>query len=264
MHSELKSIQDQKNLLERRLETMNKRVKKTKKVKNERTEPWNKNKFLLYNPNKKRMESTLVNQGIIRPSSKQKNFRHGRTYSGLKSGRNTWSRGGGLIYSGLSNGKKQRNGRKKHASIGFRSTSKKMGRKSSRKRNEEDFKVRGLRKESPSIVDAVKRHEFMNVPPQELSNDKRNKMIEREKMSKLFTRDRRQKAKNDFMDRAMFNVEKQKLNKKKLQEKYYNYDFKPQINKNRINIYKGNNHKNVYTKTIEKQKPTERNGMNKI
>jgi hypothetical protein len=119
-------------------------------------------------------------------------------------------------------------------------------------KNEEDFRVKGLRKESPSMVDAVKRHEFVNVRPKEISNEKRNKMIESEKMSKLFTKDRRKKAKNDFMDRTVFNLEKQKMNKKRLQEKYYNYDFKPEINRKRINIYDKKLHKNVYKKNFDR------------
>jgi hypothetical protein len=102
-------------------------------------------------------------------------------------------------------------------------------------------------------MDAVKRHEFIQVPPKHLSNEKRNKMIESEKMSKLFTKTRRKQAKNDFMDRTQFNLEKQKINKKKLKEKFYNYNFKPQINHKRINIYSNKLHKNVYTKAFDKR-----------
>lgn len=96
------------------------------------------------------------------------------------------------------------------------------------------------------MIDSVKRREFKFVAPKELPNERRNKMIEQEKMSKLFTKDRRQKAKIDFMDRTMFNLEKQKLNKQKLHKKYYDYDFRPEINHKRINIYAPKLHKNVY------------------
>jgi hypothetical protein len=121
-----------------------------------------------------------------------------------------------------------------------------------KKYREEDFKVTKTRRESPNVMDAVKRHEFIQVPPKVLNNDTRNKMIENEKMSKLFTKERRKQAKNDFMDRTMFNLEKQKINKKKLKDKYYNYNFKPQINQKRINIYSKKLHKNVYKKTFDK------------
>lgn len=102
-------------------------------------------------------------------------------------------------------------------------------------------------------MDSVKRREFVCVPPTMLSNEKRNKMIEKEKMSKLFTKDRRQKAKIDFMDRAMFNLEKQKIKKAKLKEKFYDYKFKPEINQKRINIYSKKFHKNIYKKTFDKR-----------
>jgi hypothetical protein len=91
MHSELKSIQDQKDYLQKRLDQMNKKVKKTRKIKNERTEPWNNNKFLLYNKKKKSNKSTLVDQGLMRPSSKNKStwgLRGAR--SGLLHNKRTW------------------------------------------------------------------------------------------------------------------------------------------------------------------------------
>ena len=107
MHSELKSIQDQKDLLKKKLNQMNKRVKKTRKIKNERTEPWNKNKFLLYNKNNKTKKSLLVDQGLIRPSSKHRNtwgMRGAR--SGLLPGRRTWGQKN-AFYSTRSNFKKK-------------------------------------------------------------------------------------------------------------------------------------------------------------
>ena len=129
---------------------------------------------------------------------------------------------------------------------------------------QEDFKVTKNRRESPNVMDAVKRHEFIHVPPKVLNNDTRNKMIESEKMSKLFTKDRRRQAKSDFMDRTMFNLEKQKINKKKLSDKYYNYNFKPQINHKRINIYSKKLHKNVYKKTFDKRNTNTQNTLGKI
>jgi hypothetical protein len=62
-------------------------------------------------------------------------------------------------------------------------------------------------------------------------------MIESEKMSKTFTIDRRKEARQDFDSRMEFNLEKRKVKKKQLEKKFYNYNFKPKINKNRINIY---------------------------
>lgn len=117
-----------------------------------------------------------------------------------------------------------------------------------------DFKDIGIRKESPGLIDSVKRREFKFVAPKELPNDRRNKMIEQGKMSKLFTKDRRKKAKSDFMDRTMFNLEKQKINKQKLQKKYYDYNFQPEINQKRINIYAPKLHKNVYQRTFKTKK----------
>ena len=255
MHSELKSIQDRKNYLQRKLDKMNKKVRKTKKIKNERTEPWNKNKFLLYNKNKNKMKSTLVDKGLIRPSSKGKSpwqLRGAR--SGLIHGRQPWSNRKGF-QSSLSNFNKY--GRKKGKTNlkGSRSSSKKRKLRSFKKSVKigSDFKASGLRKESPSLVDSVKRREFVCVPPKLLSNEKRNKMIEKEKMSKLFTKERRKQAKNDFMDRAMFNLEKTKIKKAKLKDKFYNYNFKPQINQKRINIYSKKLHKNVYKKSFDKR-----------
>ena len=135
-----------------------------------------------------------------------------------------------------------------------------------KKKNNRDrtFKVSGLRKESPSLVDSVKRREFIYIPPNILSNEKRNKMIENEKMSKLFTKDRRQKAKNDFIDRAMFNQEKSKIKKAKLKEKFYDFNFKPEINHKRINIYSKKFHKNVYKKTFDKRILKKSFGKNNI
>ena len=108
MHSELKMIQDRKTYLQKKLNKMNKKVKKTKKIKNERTEPWNKNKFLLYNKKKHKMKSKLVDNGLLRPSSKNKSpwqLRNAR--SGFLNGRNTWTKGFGY-QSSMSKHKNQR------------------------------------------------------------------------------------------------------------------------------------------------------------
>ena len=67
-----------------------------------------------------------------------------------------------------------------------------------------------------------------------MNNKKRNKFIESEKMSKLFTKKRRVLAKNDFQDRVQMNLIKQKLRKKELEKKYYDFSFKPQINKKKF------------------------------
>ena len=104
------------------------------------------------------------------------------------------------------------------------------------------------------MIDSVKRREFKFVAPKELPNERRNKMIEQEKMSKLFTKDRRQQARIDFMDRTVFNLEKQKINKQKLQKKYYDFDFRPEINHKRINIYAPKLHKNVYDRRFRAER----------
>lgn len=91
MHSELKYIQDQKEQLKRKLHQVNRRVKNTKKIKNDRTEPWNKKKFLLKNKHQRQMGSTLVSQGLMPPSAKKpKGFGFRGTRSGLLHGRSTW------------------------------------------------------------------------------------------------------------------------------------------------------------------------------
>lgn len=86
-------------------------------------------------------------------------------------------------------------------------------------------------------TDAVKRYKYDHLPSGTINNKIRNKMIEKEKMSKTFTTDRRKEARVDFDSRLEFNIQKRKIKKKQLEKKIYNYDFKPKINKNRINIY---------------------------
>jgi hypothetical protein len=71
----------------------------------------------------------------------------------------------------------------------------------------------------------------------DLDKKTRSRLKEREKMSKLFTKSRRTEAKKQFKSRVEMNLQKQKLRKKKLEKKYYDYDFKPKTNKRRIDIY---------------------------
>ena len=247
----MKKIQDQKNFLQKKLNKMNHKVKKTKKIKNDRTEPWNKNKFLLYKKGSEQKKSELVNRGYLMPSSKGRTWGMRGARSGLIKSRNTWN-SGRVFQSSRSNFKKPRS---KQLTSANRSDSKGKNRLSFKKKSQQrDFKVTKLRKESPNVVDSVKRHEFVFVPPKIVANEERNKMREKEKMSKLFTKERRKQAKSDFMDRTMFNLQKQKINKEKLKEKFYNYNFQPEINKKRIDIYSGNPHKNVYSKTFEKKR----------
>lgn len=255
MHSELRFIQNQKEELKRRLNQMDRKVKRTKRIKNERTEPWNKKKFLLLKKNQHEMGSTLVNQGLLRPSAKKKSSLGGRgSRGGLLRGGNTWGQGD---FSSLSRSNLKRPRSKRHIQLiqdSHSNSRRKHLRKTPRKSRESNFKEVGLRKESPSLIDAVKRREFKFVAPKQLPNDLRNKMIEQEKMSKLFTKDRRRQAKLDFMDRTQFNIEKQKLNKQRLQQKYYDFDFKPEINQRRINIYGTKLHKNVYKKSFDRRR----------
>ena len=103
------------------------------------------------------------------------------------------------------------------------------------------------------MKDGVVRHEFIQVKPKYVRAEERNKMIEQGKMSKLFTKDRRKQAKDDFKDRVEYNIQKKKHKKKELQKRFYNYDFKPSINKRRINLNPKKLHKNVYTKKATKK-----------
>ena len=97
-----------------------------------------------------------------------------------------------------------------------------------RERSSENFKVRSERKSADAQVE---RREFQNVSSAIVGTELKNKMVEKEKMSKLFTRERRIKARADFDQRVKYNLAKSKLKKKELQKKYYDYDFKPKINK---------------------------------
>lgn len=96
----------------------------------------------------------------------------------------------------------------------------------------ETFKVRSERK-SADRRDAVERRKFQNVSAAIVGTELKNRMVEKEKMSKLFTKNRRIKARADFDQRVKYNLEKARVKKKELQKKYYNYDFTPKINKNK-------------------------------
>lgn len=112
---------------------------------------------------------------------------------------------------------------------------------------------------SDHIADAVRRHEYDYLPAGAINNKVRNKMIERERMSKTFTMDRRKEARSDFDSRMEFNLQKRRIKKKQLEKKFYDYDFKPKINKNRINIYSKNAPK-VTVKARRKKTPSKSPG----
>lgn len=81
-------------------------------------------------------------------------------------------------------------------------------------------------------------------------------MIE-EKMSTLFTKQRRVNALKDFQARLEMTLQKKKLKKKELEKRFYDYDFKPKTNKKRINIY--NNKVPAKVKnTLKKKQKTSR------
>ena len=80
----------------------------------------------------------------------------------------------------------------------------------------------------------------------QLNNKIRNKYKEKEKMSLLFTRDRRKEARQDFSHRMEMNKQKAKMKKKRLEMKYYDFSFKPKTNRNRIKIYNKKLPRNVY------------------
>ena len=72
--------------------------------------------------------------------------------------------------------------------------------------------------------------------------------MESAKMSKLFTKDRRVMAKADFDSRLELTLQKKRIKQKQLEKKFYDFDFKPKINKRRININPKSLHKNVYSR----------------
>ena len=80
----------------------------------------------------------------------------------------------------------------------------------------------------------------------QLNNKIRNKYKEKEKMSLLFTRDRRKEARQDFSHRMEMNKQKAKMKKKRLEMKYYDFSFKPKTNRKRIKIYNKKLPRNVY------------------
>ena len=79
-------------------------------------------------------------------------------------------------------------------------------------------------------------------------------MMVKEKMSKLFTKKRRIDALSDFESRLELTLQKKKLKKKELEQKYYDFDFKPQTNKKRINIYSKKLPKKVVNTIKKKEK----------
>jgi hypothetical protein len=87
----------------------------------------------------------------------------------------------------------------------------------------------------------------------ELDKKTRSRLKEQEKMSKLFTKSRRTEGKKQFKNRVEMNKQRAKIKKKNLEKKYYDFDFKPKINKKRINIYSRNMPSNVI-KELEKKK----------
>lgn len=90
------------------------------------------------------------------------------------------------------------------------------------------------------------RREVKNGNQIELNNKKRNKMKEKEKMSRLFTRNRRKEAVEDFKTRMEMNKQKSKMKKAALEKKYYDFSFKPKTNHKRIKIYNKKLPRNVY------------------
>ena len=89
----------------------------------------------------------------------------------------------------------------------------------------------------------------------EINGKIRNKMMMKEKMSTLFTKNRRIAALNDFEMRLEMTLQKKKLKKKILEDKYYDFDFKPRTNKRRINIYSKKIPDNVLNTIKKKTKP---------
>ena len=117
-------------------------------------------------------------------------------------------------------------------------------------------------------LNSTRRNQYTEVAPGQINNKKRNRRMEDGKMSKLFTRDRRKDAKTDFDQRRDFNLHKKEAHKKELEDRFYNFDFQPKINKKRINInpknlppnvYRKKTHINrIYAKKMEKKKMREK------
>jgi hypothetical protein len=223
MNCHLKSILEQKQFLEAKLKKICVKSKKQNKKKLERCEPIAQNTFLLKNKKNDKMNSTLIQKGMIRPGSKTKKY----CSSHQTSKRNTY----------FKKNKRQNNqSRSKSMSRSIR-----MSRPSSK-----EFTMTG-----------TKRNKFNQIRPGGfITVDARNKMIEKEKMSKLFTKDRRNLAKKDFKERVQYNLQKKVIKSKQLEEKLYNYDFQPAINKSRINLKPKKLHKNVYSRVSNKNDQT--------
>ena len=97
------------------------------------------------------------------------------------------------------------------------------------------------------------RHEIQQFGVNQTDKKTRGKLKEREQMSKLFTKSRRKKAKKQFKSRLEMTLQKKKIKKRELEKKYYDYNFKPNTNKKRINIYSRTLPDNVI-RELEKKK----------
>lgn len=82
------------------------------------------------------------------------------------------------------------------------------------------------------------RNPIQHIPKARINNKKRNLLIENEKMSKLFTKKRRITAKTDFQDRVQMNLIKKKQKMKDLENKFYNFSFKPKTNRKKTSKIK--------------------------
>jgi hypothetical protein len=90
------------------------------------------------------------------------------------------------------------------------------------------------------------------VGANDMDRKTRNQLMIEEKMSTLFTKERRVEALKDFQSRLELTLQKKKLKKKELEKRFYGYDFKPKVNKKRIDIYKNNLPAKV-VKTLKKK-----------
>ena len=90
-------------------------------------------------------------------------------------------------------------------------------------------------------------------------------MIQRGKITKLYSQEKRKQAKKDFKERIEYHLQKKKLKRKELEEKMCVYNFKPRINKKRINLNPKKLHKNVYRKnSIKKTLTSQKIGSNNL
>lgn len=112
------------------------------------------------------------------------------------------------------------------------------------------------------MEDRVKRHKNIHLGPGKINNKKRNLLVEKEGMSKLFTIDRKKQAKKDFEERREYEIQKRNVNKRKLDEKYNDHSFTPTLIAKNPNSENKNPHPYIYDRGNRVVKRTLKNNNN--